>query len=48
MYLDYLVSVRADEELARKHGQRVTSKSIDEIRADFERIFEVSIYEDFL
>ena len=47
-YLDYLVSKRAEEGRARKYGLRVTSKSIDEIRDEFERKFEISIYEDFL
>ena len=47
-YLDYLVKIRAEEEQARKYGLRVTSKSIDEIRAEFERLYEMSIYEDIL
>ena len=47
-YLDYLVKIRAEEEQARRNGHRVTSMSIDEIRAEFERKFEISIYEDIL
>jgi hypothetical protein len=47
-YLDYLVKIRAEEEQARRYGLRITSKSIDEIRDEFERKFEISIYEDFL
>ena len=42
-YLDYLVKIRAEEEEARKYGHRITSKSIDEIRAEFEQKYG-SIY----
>jgi hypothetical protein len=35
-YLDYLVSERNDEQLARDLGIRFSYKSIDEIRAEFE------------
>ena len=42
-YLDYLVKKRAEEEEARRYGHRVTSMSIDEIRAEFEQKYG-SIY----
>ena len=42
-YLDYLVKKRAEEEEARRYGHRVTSKSIEEIRAEFEQKYG-SIY----
>jgi len=35
-YLNYLVSVRNDEQLARDLGIRFSYKSIDEIRAEYE------------
>jgi len=35
-YLNYLVSVRNDERLARDLGIRFSYKSIDEIRAEYE------------
>ena len=35
-YLNYLVSVRNDEQLARNLGIRFSYKSIDEIRAEYE------------
>ena len=41
-YLDYLVKIRAEEEQARRYGLRITSKSIDEIRDEFERKFEIN------
>lgn len=36
-YLNYLISVREDEKLARDLGIRIASKSIGEIRANYEK-----------
>ena len=42
-YLDYLVKVRHDEQLARNWGLHVSWKSIGEIRKEFEEQYG-SIY----
>lgn len=44
-YLRFLVSVRDEEQLSRNLGLRITSKSIDEIRAEYEQEHE-SIFID--
>ena len=42
-YLKYLLNERFDEQLARDRGIRLASKSVDDIRAEFESEFG-SIY----